>query len=202
MANSPNKTDKKSIIGRMVRINLWTDDKFPFMSDDAQSVWFHVYTNPLTNGLGLYHATLEGLAGARRWSLERYRKGFLECLDNGLFVYDETFQVVYFPRFLKHNKPSNPNVLKNLILCWDYIPNSIFKTDLKASICALGASYKAIMKDCAVTLPQTLPQTTPETGSGSGSGTGSDKNYAITKEIISKYIPEVTNTCTFHGEEF
>ena len=137
-----------------------------------------------------------------RWSLERYRKGFVECLDNGLFVYDETFQVVYFPKFLKHNKPSNPNVLKNLILCWDYIPNSIFKTDLKASICALGASYKAIMKDCIVTLPQTLPQTTPETGSGSGSGTGSDKNYAITKEIISKYIPEVSNTCSFHGENF
>jgi len=170
-------TDRKKVIGRMVRINLWTDDKFPFLSDDAQLVWFHVYTNPLSNGLGLFHASVEGLAAQKRWTLERYRKGFGECLAKGLFEYDETLQIIYFKNFLKHNRPENPNVLKGLLGVWDYIPNGVFKVELHARICSLGKTFKEVMKTYDVTLPETfdgtLPQTYTETGTGTGTGTGS-----------------------------
>ena len=44
---------------RNIRCLIWNDDKFPFVSDDCQLVWFHAYTYPHSNGLGIYMASKE-----------------------------------------------------------------------------------------------------------------------------------------------
>ena len=139
---------------RNVKTSIWHDEKFFGLSDVAQLVWFHVYTNPLSNGLGLYHAPIEGLAAAKRMDLERYREGFEECLRNRLFEYDERFQTVYFPNYLKHNKPANPNVMQGLLKIWPSLPDSPLKLNVFKSLEDLGKRYRERLEKIGITIPQ------------------------------------------------
>ena len=173
----------KSIINyRAVKVTVWNDEKFFTLSDDAQLVWFHLYTNSMTNGLGLYHSSIEGLAADKRWSAERYRKGFMEGLGKGLFEYDETYHVMYFPNFLKHNPPANPNVLKGLLKVWDYIPSSPLKAKLCVGLKRLGKGFDKVT--------EFLPEAEAETKTGpnepceSLSKIKSDINYRAVKVTI------------------
>ena len=139
---------------RNVKTSIWHDEKFFGLSDVAQLVWFHVYTNPLSNGLGLYHAPIEGLAAAKRMDLERYREGFEECLREGLFEYDERFQTVYFPNYLKHNKPANPNVMQGLLKIWPSLPDSPQKINVFKTLENLGKRYRERLEKIGITIPQ------------------------------------------------
>ena len=139
---------------RNVKTSIWHDEKFFGLSDVAQLVWFHVYTNPLSNGLGLYHAPIEGLAAAKRMDVERYREGFEECLREGLFEYDERFQTVYFPNYLKHNKPANPNVMQGILKIWPSLPNSPKKINVFKSLENLGKRYRERLEKIGITIPQ------------------------------------------------
>lgn len=152
-----------SVSYRAVKVTIWNDPEFFTLSDDGQLVWFHLYTNSMTNGLGMYHATLEGLAANKRWSLERYTKGFGEGLAKGLFEYDKTFQVIYFPNFIKHNKPANPNVLKGLLRAWDYIPESPLKARLHGDLKGLGEPFAKVMANVPVNVTPKELETIPET---------------------------------------
>lgn len=164
---------------RGVKVTTWNDERFITLPDEAKLVWFHVYTNRLSNGLGMFQASIEGLAADMRWDLKRYTKRFKECCSKGLFVYSETYHVVYFPNFIKHNKPANPNVLKSLLSSWDYIPNTKLKALLYKELQGLGDGYEKAMETLQVTLPQTYSETETitETDTGSNSvpkGTGAE----------------------------
>ena len=112
---------------RSLHCLIWNDDKFPFVSDDGQLVFFHTFTNPLTNQIGLYKASVAGLAADKRWSEERYRKGIEECIENQFIEVDERFQVVWFPNFFRWNQPHNPNILKSWLAAFDEVPNCPLK---------------------------------------------------------------------------
>ena len=67
-----------------------------------------------------------------------FAKGFAECLANGLAKYDETTRTVFLPRFMRHNGPANPNVVKN----WGKMFNELPDGGLKPEI------YQAIYECC------------------------------------------------------
>lgn len=179
------------IIYRAIKVTVWNDEKFFTLSDDAQLVWFHLFTNPMTNGLGLYAATVEGLSAHKRWPLERYREGFEEGLGKRLFEYDVTYQSVYFPKFIKHNKPSNPNVMQSLLKCWDYIPPTPIKHQVYRELEGLGKGFAKRLREMGLTLPPTLPQTIPETVTGTDTVTGTVKNTPSQdgENLSTEYIP-------------
>jgi hypothetical protein len=116
---------------RKIYCRIWHDDKFPQLSDDAQLVWFHSYTANFSTGIGLYTCSIEGLAGNKRWPVDRYRKAFSELSERGLVAYDAEYQTVLFPRFFRHNKPENPNVLAGLLKKWDDIPDCPHRRQLR-----------------------------------------------------------------------
>src|SRR3990167_3422690 len=91
----PAMTDNKTPY-RVIYSRIWSDDKFPFCSDDAQLVYFHLFTNERTNALGIYKASIESLAADKRWPVERYRKGLGECIGKRFVKVCETFHVTYF----------------------------------------------------------------------------------------------------------
>lgn len=140
---------------RSVFCQIWSDDKFPFMSDDAQLVWFHAYTCEMSNALGLFKASIEALAADKRWDVERYRKGLGECLTEGLIEYDERFHVVYFPRFFRWNRPANPNTLTSWLKCWDRIPptplKAVFIQQLKRYVERWGERFGVVIETFGVT---------------------------------------------------
>jgi len=140
---------------RNIHCLIWNDDKFPFASDNCQLVWFHLFTTPMTNPIGIYKAPIEGLAAEKRWKLEKYKKAFNEGLNKGFWRYDEKFHVILFPNYFTHNKPANPNVLKSWVKHYDEIPNCILKNEsmqsLKAFAKGWGNPFESITESMGVT---------------------------------------------------
>ncbi|GAB6161926.1 hypothetical protein JCM12298_10850 [Desulfothermus naphthae] len=114
---------------RQIHCLIWNDDKFPFLSDDAQLVFIHILTTPFSNSIGCYKITLEALAAEKRWPIQRYRKAFYEVSQKGLVKYDERYQVILIPGFVKYNPPQSPNVLKSWANLWEELPPSPLKTE-------------------------------------------------------------------------
>ncbi len=123
---------------RTIHCLVWQDDKFPFAGDDIQLLWFHLKTTPLSTPLGIFYAPVAGLAAEKRWSEERYRKRLMEGSEKGFWKVDERSHVVYFPNFLRYNKPDNPNVFRGWLKCWDEIPECSLK----------GECYQQLKKYC------------------------------------------------------
>jgi len=107
-----------------VQLKIWTDDKFPFLGDDLQLVFFHLLTTPAQTPLGLICVSAESLAAEKRWNADRYKKRLREGEDAGLWAYDARHYVVYFRNYWKHNKPGNPDILKGWLKCVDDLPCS------------------------------------------------------------------------------
>lgn len=125
---------------RSVCLRIWSDDKFPEASDDAQLVWFHLFTNALNfTGLGLYKASIAGLAEEKRWPLERYKKAFDECIKRSFIEYDPKAMLIRFPNYFKHrpNHPRGANVVKTWGRWWRELPDSPLKDKCKADIGAM-----------------------------------------------------------------
>jgi hypothetical protein len=112
----------------------------------------------MTGPIGIYKATLEGLAAEKRWSLQRYRKAFAEGLGKGFWKYDERFHVVLFPKFFEYNKPENPNVLTSWIKFYDEIPNSQLKDESIQSLKAFAEGWGKPFEKVAERLGQTFPK--------------------------------------------
>src|SRR3990170_37069 len=96
---------------RNIHCLIWNDNKFPFVSDDCQLLFFHVLTTPMSTPFGLFCASIESLAAEKRWKLKRYAKVFDACICHNFFKYDEKHHVILIPKFLKYNKPQSINTV-------------------------------------------------------------------------------------------
>jgi len=178
---------------RNVHCLIWNDDKFPFASDDCQLVWFHLKTTPLTGPIDIYKASLAGLAEEKRWSLQRYRKAFAEGLAKGFWKYDEKFHVVLFPKFFKHNKPENPNVLKSWLKFYVEVPDCELKNESIQSLKAFAEGWGEPFLKVLVNLTPNLCET------GTGTGTGI-KTLVSEPEKLTDECPHQEIIKIFHSE--
>jgi uncharacterized phage protein (TIGR02220 family) len=114
---------------RQIHCCIWNDDKFPFLSDDEQLVFFHLLTTPFGTPFGLYKTSIGALADEKRWDLKRYAKPFGKLLNMGFVKYDKRTLVLYIPRFMKYNPPANPNVVTSWLKQAQEIPDSPLKNE-------------------------------------------------------------------------
>lgn len=147
---------KKKIRYRTVACLIWNDDKFPFEEDDVQLVWFHVRTSMLSNPLGCYKASIEALAAEKRWTLIRYRRAFNRGIKVGFWKYDKRHQVVWFKRHFYYNEPTNPNVLKHWLKCWDEIPACSLRNEMLASLLTYSKGWGEPFAKVCETFAQTF----------------------------------------------
>ncbi len=110
-----------------IHCRIWNDDKFPFTSDDCQLCFFHLLTTPISTQFGLFKTSIPALAAEKRWPEKRYLKAFQEALEKGFVKHNEKHQIIWIPRFLKYNKPNNPNVL----ISWGKAFNELPECELK-----------------------------------------------------------------------
>jgi hypothetical protein len=161
-------------IYRSVCTYIWNDDKFPFVSDDCQLVWFHLFTNPLSSPLGIYKASIAGLAEDKNrngmWSPLRYKKAFEEALRQGFIEYDEKALLVAFPKYFSTdhecNHPQSPNVVLSWGKRFNELPSSPLKLKcyqaLKSLLEGMHEGYmKAFTKGFREVSPKTSPNTDP-----------------------------------------
>lgn len=162
---------------------VWSDDKFPYSSDDCQLIWFHVFTNPLSTPIGLFKASLAGLAEEKnlngKWPVARYKKAFEEALAKGFLRYDKKTLLIYFPKFFspKHtgNHPQSPNVVKSWGKIWNELPESPLKyqcyQDLKALLKGFDQAFiEAFNEGFPKAFGQPLPIQEQEQEQYSGTG--------------------------------
>lgn len=136
-------------IYRSVCTYIWNDDKFPYVGDDCQLVWFHIFTNPLSSPLGIFRASLAGLAEDKNrngaWPLSRYKKAFTEALQQGFIEYDEKALLIAFPKYFsvdhKCNHPQSPNVVRSWGERYKELPESSLKVKCYQSLKALLKTF-------------------------------------------------------------
>ncbi len=117
---------------------IWNDDKFPYASDDCQLVWFHIFTNPLSTSLGIFQASMEGLAADKNrnqaWPLERYRAAFEENLELGFIKYDADAHLISFPKYFALENTCNHPKSMNAVKSWGYHFNRLPESPLKLEV--------------------------------------------------------------------
>lgn len=106
---------------RKISVRIWGDEKFRELSDRGKLAFLFCLTHPNLTGIGAMRATMAGLAAEIGWSEKAFREAFREPLAKGMARVDERACAVTLPRFIKHNPPESPNVVKS----WKNIPDSL-----------------------------------------------------------------------------
>ncbi len=86
---------------------IWNDAKFNSMSKDGQLAFIYMLTHPMQTSIGAIRTTIAGL-GFERNGLPA--EAFTEALDKGLVYASAEAPLIWFPNFLRYNKPESPNV--------------------------------------------------------------------------------------------
>jgi len=122
---------------RKIDVMMWSDEKFLDLSDKAMLVFIFILTCPLQTSLGAMRASVEGLAqeflnfpgiSRSRWSLKAFRSAFREISDKEIVFADANAAVIWLPNFLKHNRPTNINVVKSWVTVLETLPECETKT--------------------------------------------------------------------------
>jgi len=123
---------------RKLDVRVWADSKFRDLSSPGPSgkyLWFFLLTGPHTTNIpGLFRAGEMALAEELGWSIEGFRKVFVELFSKGLVRADWKARVVWVPNAIKYNSPENPNVVKSWRTTWDEIPECSLKTEANARL--------------------------------------------------------------------
>ena len=178
---------------RAIHCLIWNDDKFPFVSERCQLIFFHLLTTPMSTPFGLYKASLEALAAEKRLPLKAYREAFREAFAKAFVKYDERHQVILIPQFLKYNPPNNPNVLKAWKSVYDEIPDCDLKIEfyqiLKAFVEGFSKAFGEAFREAwgkplpkvsvPVSVPDTVPDTVPEKKTRRRKSNGKDEGTVL-----------------------
>jgi hypothetical protein len=122
---------------RKVSTQIWYDKKFLALSNEAKLIWFLLLSHPAMTSLGAMHGSQAGLAPYLRLSEKKFSKYFKEIIESEMVAYDHAGNFVGLPKFLKHNVPESPNVIRSWIKALDCIP----ECDLKLKLMEASARF-------------------------------------------------------------
>jgi len=113
---------------------IWNDEKVRGMTDKGKLALLFLLTHPHMTALGAIRANIPGLAFELGWSTEDFAKAFREALVKGIAQHDEKACLIWFPKFLKHNSPESPNVVKSWAGAYEELPECPLKKKLLFSV--------------------------------------------------------------------
>jgi hypothetical protein len=128
---------------RKISPAIWNDGNFKAFSDNAKLVFFMLLTHPHTSAIGTLRAFLPGLAPELGWSEKAFREAFGEAFAKSMVKVDEKAGLIWLPKFLKHNPPESPNVVKSWVNSYEECPECALKNEVFYNI-----------KDFAEALPE------------------------------------------------
>jgi hypothetical protein len=117
-----------SATGSYSRISrrIWNDAKIAALSKpqpNAQSLFVRLLVRPgLTCIPGLFPARESGLAEELEWPLKGFREAFDELSKVGLVEASWQHGLVWVPNAIKHNDPSNQNMVVHWAKVWPELP--------------------------------------------------------------------------------
>ena len=145
---------------RKVNVMKWGDERFLDLSDKAMLIFDLLLTCPQQTSLGAMRASVDSLASEflsfpgvqrSRWSRSTFRKAFGEISDKEMVVVDKKAPLIWFPNFLKHNRPANPKVVKSWPTVLETLPECGTRTLIIKHILRytkeLGEAYVQAFKE-------------------------------------------------------
>ncbi len=107
-----------------IHAQIWHDEKFISLTDDAKYLFLYILTSPHNNSLGVYVLPPQYAAADLGWTEKRLREPFQELLAKGLILYDERVKLVCIKNHLKHNVIENENQAKAAAKIFTSLPKS------------------------------------------------------------------------------
>lgn len=120
---------------------IWHDEKFITLSEDAQKLFLYCMTSPHSNMIGLYVLPELYILADLKWSQERFAKPFKELLAKPLIKYDKNVNLILILNHFKHNLLENPNQVKKAIKVVEMLPVSPLFSQLKQKVTQLGKQF-------------------------------------------------------------
>ena len=115
---------------------IWRDDVFNTLSEKGKLFFIYTLTSPHSNMLGLYLLPKSYITFDMQWSTKDVDKAIQELQELGFIRYDEN-EMIYIPKFLKHNQIVNINQMKGACNTLLNLPSSAFHEEVMT-----------ILKDC------------------------------------------------------
>ena len=131
---------------------IWNDERFMSLSSSGQLACFFMLTHPHMTSVGGLRATIAGVASEHSKLSE---KAFQEVFDKGIAKADKKAPLIWFPKFLKHNPPENPNVVKAWVKGLDYLPECETKNQIIHNV---KDFLKGFSEGFQKAWPQSLPK--------------------------------------------
>ncbi|MGH8258108.1 MAG: hypothetical protein ACREUG_00285, partial [Steroidobacteraceae bacterium] len=107
---------------RKVDSRIWNDAKFRVLTNEGKLAFLFVLTHPHMTALGAMRASASGLAEEIGWSAKAFRQAFEEALSRGMARYDAQASFIWFPNFVRYNRPESPNVVRAWADAFDLLP--------------------------------------------------------------------------------
>jgi hypothetical protein len=145
---------------------ILTDQKFNSLSKDGKLIFFILLVHPHLTAIGAMRATLAGLACEMKWPYEEFQTAFAELLQKNMVKYDEEASLLWLPKYLNHNQPESPNVVKSWGQCLDYLSECKLKTEIidytKNFVEGLSESFREALPEAFLKATQYFEETLPE----------------------------------------
>ncbi|WP_445394255.1 hypothetical protein [Stenotrophomonas maltophilia] len=143
-----------------IHTGFWASETMLGLESDARLLAIYLMTSQHTTMLGAFRLPDAYACEDLGWSSERFQKG-LETLSQAGFVkYDRVTKVVWIVKFVKWNRPDNPNQQKSIVKLAQALPDSLaFKDEILASI---GVSETVAKPLGNSPVPAPVPVSTPE----------------------------------------
>lgn len=130
---------------RKISPRIWNDAKVRELTDKGKLAFLFMLTHPTMTPFGAIRANIPGLAFELGWTPKAFSKAMQELCANGMATFEEKASLIWFPNFLKYNRPENPNVIKSWAGAFEDLPecalrDAIYKALLRLSEC-LGKSF-------------------------------------------------------------
>lgn len=109
---------------------IWFDARFRSLTERGKLVFLFELTHPSMTMLGAMRATIPGLAAELEIPMKAFHEAFGEALAKGIVKYDLGASLLWFPNFLKYNRPESPNVVRSWPDAFELIPECGLKCEL------------------------------------------------------------------------
>lgn len=143
-----------------IHTGFWASETMLGLESDARLLAIYLMTSQHTTMLGAFRLPDAYACEDLGWDSERFRNGLKTLSEAGFVKYDGVAKVVWIVKFVKWNRPDNPNQQKSIIKLAQALPDSLaFKDEILASI---GVSETVAKPLGNSPVPAPVPVSTPE----------------------------------------
>lgn len=143
-----------------IHTGFWASETMLGLESDARLLAIYLMTSQHTTMLGAFRLPDAYACEDLGWNSERFQNGLETLSEAGFVKYDRATKVVWIVKFVKWNRPDNPNQQKSIAKLAQALPDSLaFKDEILASI---GVSETVAKPLGNSPVPAPAPVSTPE----------------------------------------